>query len=144
MVRPANEAHPGHGQVAVSGRTIRAVGIVGLLLVVALPLSSCGGNGLTGETVRKGVTTISTAPPSVPALPRGITADQIKDLLARKADGGMTADEWQVRDYKNLEDWAVACVYSDAFINQDGCGLRVPWISGGPCNAPGPSRTWYR
>lgn len=93
----------------------------GVLLAAGMVLVGCAAmTDRPTDTVRDtGYSTNSTTPPSVPASAGGITVDQIKELLARTA-GSMQPDEWTVRDYQNLGDWAAARAYSDAFINQDG------------------------
>ncbi len=92
----------------------------GVLLSAALVLAGCTVTlGSSPDTAVPHPTTTSTTPPSVPATAGGIAPEQIKELLARTA-GSMQPDEWIVRDYRNLGDWAVARAYSDAFVNQDG------------------------
>lgn len=97
-----------------------AIGLGLFVFLCGLTLIACAGNDGTLPTTRDtGVTTTSTTPASVPALTSGITADQIKELLARRAVY-MEPEDWEVRGYETLGDWAAARVYSEAFVNQDG------------------------
>lgn len=57
---------------------------------------------------------MSTIPLSVPALASGITSEQIQALVADWSVGSRTED-WEVREYETLGDWAVAILHTDLF-----------------------------
>jgi hypothetical protein len=87
----------------------------GLVAFLSFALAACTVGRTTLPTVvDTGVSTTSTAPASVPAVGSSITADQIKDLLARTA--GYTPGEWRVSDHRTFGDWAAA----RAYVDQDG------------------------
>ena len=61
-------------------------------------------------------TTTSTTPPSVPALTSGITPEQVAELVAKRSN--LSPRDWEVKERKNLGDWAVAKLFTDRFPEQ--------------------------
>jgi hypothetical protein len=66
-----------------------------------------------------GATTTSTIPFSVPAYSSGITAEQVQALVANWSVGSRSED-WQVKEYQTIGDWAVAILHTDLFPEQLG------------------------
>jgi hypothetical protein len=96
----------------------KLVGIGIGFVLLALVASGCSSRGDTyGETIMDhGVTTLPTTPPSsVPALPPGITADQIQVVVAGYSDlgiySGISTSDVDVQDYRTFGDWAAAKLY---------------------------------
>lgn len=127
------------------------LGLGVLLVLVPFAVASCGMSaGAKATTLNAGITiteiipatsttvvvdppytTSSTTPASVPALSSGITAGQIEELVASWST--IPAQDWNVREYKTLGDWAVSNVYTDklpAQIGQDGVGAVFQEKSG--------------
>jgi hypothetical protein len=63
-----------------------------------------------------GVSTTSTIPLSLPALPSGITAAQVRELLSDYS--GVPEEQWEARDHQTFGEWAAAIVYARALSNQ--------------------------
>ena len=113
------------------------LGVGALLVLVSFALASCGrGAGFGATTLDTGVTTTtttsamstratvldtgytttSTTPASVPALASGITPEQVLQLVASWSN--VPAKDWELRDSKNLGDWAVANLYTSQLSEQ--------------------------
>lgn len=71
---------------------------------------------VTATIMDTGDTTSSTTPPSVPALPDGITPEQVADLVAQTSN--LSPSDWEVRECETLGDWAVAELHTDRFPEQ--------------------------
>ncbi len=113
------------------------LGLGVVLVLISLALAACGTDmgartttldtGVTTTTTTSdvsvtetvmdtGYTTTSTTPASVPALASGITPEQVLQLVASKSQ--VPATDWELRDSKNLGDWAVAKLYTSRFSEQ--------------------------
>jgi hypothetical protein len=63
----------------------------------------------------------STTPASVPALASGITAEQVRQLVASYS--GLSLDDIEVRDHKTFGDWAVAKVHPSLMAEAQVAGM---------------------
>jgi hypothetical protein len=91
------------------------------LLLVGVLLAGCSsGDGSATTTVRTGYTTSSSTPPSVSALPSGITPEQIQQLIGSYS--GVAPDTVEVRDHQTFGNWAVATVYASQLTNDPSAG----------------------
>ena len=91
--------------------------LMGVVLTMAgILLAGCSSGDETTLTVRDtGYTTSSSTPPSVAALASGITAEQIKQLLASYSH--IAKENIEVIDHETFGDWAVAKVYASQLTN---------------------------
>jgi hypothetical protein len=112
----------------------KLIGIGIGFVLLALVAGGCSSSGDTyGETITDhGVTTLPTVPPSsAPALPSGITADQIRMVVAGYSDlgtySGISTSDVDVQDHQTFEDWAAAKLHIQGhgstlavFVKRDG------------------------
>jgi hypothetical protein len=125
-----------HSVVRSSVSTLAAAGL--LLILVAFAATACGTDAdssdtmtttdtgstaandtasSTTATIQPGIeTTTSTPPASVPVLASGITPEQALQLVASQSN--VPADDWELRDCKNLGDWAAANLYTSRLSEQ--------------------------
>jgi hypothetical protein len=90
-----------------------------MLAAVVVALAGCAGTPDHPNTTVVWDTpysTSSTAPVTIPALPSGVTAAQVKELLA--TGFRVPAEQWEVRDCRTFEGWAAAVVYARLMSSQ--------------------------
>lgn len=97
--------------------------------------------GPTTVTIRDtGISTTSTTPPSVPALEGGLTSEQVLELVTARSN--VPAEDWEIRNCRNLGDWAVSNLYTSrlseqmdergvtaVFEKRDSAWFQAGWVS---------------
>jgi hypothetical protein len=141
---------------------VAAVGVAALLVLISLMTAACGTQADSTATpaapraesttttdaapnptvtIRDtGVSTTSMPPASVPALASGITAEQVLELVAARSH--IAPQDWELRAYETLGDWAVAELYSSllseqmdergaaaVFEKREGAWFLADWVS---------------